>query len=139
MELVRSLGADEVIDYTAVDFTADHDAYDVVFDAVGKSSFGRCRRALRPGGAYLTTVPGLPALVQARIRHAAGRRVVLAFTGLRPAADKARDMALLLGLAAAGEIMPVVDRTWPLAQAADAHRHVDTGRKRGVVVLTVAE
>jgi NADPH:quinone reductase-like Zn-dependent oxidoreductase len=139
LELVRSLGADEVIDYTAADFTAERDAYDVVFDAVGKSSFGRCRRALRAGGAYLTTVPGLPVLLQARTRHAGGRRVGLAFTGLRPAADKARDMALLLGLAAAAGIMPVVDRTWPLARAADAHRHVDTGRKRGVVVLTVVD
>jgi NADPH:quinone reductase-like Zn-dependent oxidoreductase len=139
VELVRSLGADEVVDYTAADFTAQREAYDVVFDAVGKSSFGRCRRALRPGGAYLTTVPGLPALLQARTRHAGDRRVVLAFTGLRPAADKARDMALLLELTVAGGIMPVIDRTWPLAEAAEAHRHVDTGRKRGVVVLTVGE
>jgi NADPH:quinone reductase-like Zn-dependent oxidoreductase len=139
VELVRSLGAAEVVDYTAADFTAERAAYDVVFDAVGKSSFGRCRRALRPGGAYLTTVPGLAALLQARYRHAGGRRVVLAFTGLRPAADKARDTALLLGLAAAGEIMPVVERTWPLERAGEAHRHVDTGRKRGVVVLSVGE
>jgi NADPH:quinone reductase-like Zn-dependent oxidoreductase len=140
LELVRSLGAHEVLDRTAVDFTAHRDAYDVVFDAVGRSSFGRCRRALRPGGTYLTTVPGLPAVLQAnRPRRSGDRRAVLAFTGLRLAADKARDMALLLALAAAGDIMPVVGRTWPLAEAAEAHRHVDTGHKRGAAVLIVAE
>jgi NADPH:quinone reductase-like Zn-dependent oxidoreductase len=104
VDLVRSLGAAEVVDRTRADFTAAGE-YDVVFDTVGTSSFGCCRRILRPGGAYLTTVPALPAVVQARTRHAGGRRVVLAFTGLRAAADKARDMALLLDLAVAGEIM----------------------------------
>src|SRR4051794_7772401 len=73
VDLVRSLGAAAVVDRSETDFTAERAAYDVVFDAVGRSSFGRCRRALRPGGAYLTTVPGLPALLQARYRHAGGR------------------------------------------------------------------
>jgi NADPH:quinone reductase-like Zn-dependent oxidoreductase len=140
LDLVRSLGATEVIDYTRADFTGRHEAYDVVFDAVGKSSFRRCRRALRPGGTYLTTVPGLPVVLQAlRTRRFGERTAVLAFTGLRPVRDKARDMALLLALADAGEIRPVVDRRWPLAQAADAHRYVDTGRKRGAAVLVVDE
>jgi len=138
VELVRSLGADEVIDYTRADFTDGRDAYDVIFDAVGKSSFRRCRPALRAGGIYLTTVPSLPALLQGLwTRRFGSHRAVLAFTGLRPAAAKAADMVVLTELAASGEVPAVVDRRWPLAEAAEAHRYVDRGRKRGVVLLTV--
>lgn len=138
VELVRSLGAEEVIDYTRADFTAQPAAYDVIFDAVGKSSFRLCRKALRPGGSYLTTVPSLQAMLQALwTRRFGSRRVVLAFTGLRSASAKAADMAVLTALAEAGELRSVIDQRWPLAQAADAHRYVDRGRKRGAVVLTV--
>jgi NADPH:quinone reductase-like Zn-dependent oxidoreductase len=134
VEFVRSLGAARVIDRTTTDFTRSGTmVYDVVFDAAGKSSFRRSRGALTPKGRYLTTVPSLPALIQ----HATGRRVVLAFTGLRPAADKARDMALLTRLAAAGEIRAAIDRRWPLGEAVEAHRYVGSGRKRGAVVLDV--
>ncbi|WP_155859363.1 NAD(P)-dependent alcohol dehydrogenase [Cellulomonas sp. KRMCY2] len=134
-ELVRSLGATEVIDYTAEDFTAARGAYDVVFDTVATSSFRRCRRALRPGGVYLTTAPSPVAAVQSLLTRGARRRVRLAFTGLRPQADKAADMTVLIGLAVEGRIRPVVDRTYPLADAAEAHRLVDSRHKRGTVVL----
>jgi NADPH:quinone reductase-like Zn-dependent oxidoreductase len=140
VELVRSLGADEVIDYGRDDFTARHDTYDIVFDAVGKSSFRRSRRTLRSGGRYLTTVPGLPVLLQSLwTRRFGDRTAAVAFTGLRSAAAKGADMIVLIALAAAGAITPVIDRRWPLAQAGDAHRYVDQGHKRGVVVLTIDE
>jgi NADPH:quinone reductase-like Zn-dependent oxidoreductase len=135
---VRSLGADEVIDYTRADFTAQPDAYEVIFDAVGKSSFRRCRKPLRPGGSYLTPVPSPAAMLQALwTRRFGSRRVVLAFTGLRSVSAKAADMAMLTALAEAGKLRPVIDQRWPLAQVAEAHRYVDRGRKRGAVVLTV--
>jgi NADPH:quinone reductase-like Zn-dependent oxidoreductase len=138
LDLVRSLGADEVIDYTRTDFTRHREAYDVIFDAVGKSSFGRCRRALRPGGTYLTTVPSLPVMLQSLwTRRFGTRTAALAFTGLRPAVDKARDMEVLTALAVEKRIGPVIDRQWPLEKAAEAHRYVDQGRKRGAVVLEV--
>lgn len=135
VEFVRSLGASEVIDRTSTDFTTSDRTFDVVFDAAGRSSFGRCRRILTAEGRYLTTVPSLSTL----IRSATGKRVVLAFTGLRAAADKARDMALLVRLADAGEIRATVDRSWPLAEVVQAHRHVGSGRKRGAAVLTAGD
>jgi NADPH:quinone reductase-like Zn-dependent oxidoreductase len=140
VDLVRSLGAEEVIDYSTADFTARPAEFDVVFDAVGKSSFRRARRVLRDGGVYLTTVPSLPILVHAPWTRLVGRhRAVLAFTGLRSTEDKARDCAELVALAATGRIRAVVDHRWPLAQAAEAHRHVDGGHKRGAVLLTVGQ
>ncbi len=140
LELVRSLGADEVVDHTAADFTTARDTYDVVFDAVGKSSFRRCRGALRPGGIYLTTVPDLAVLVRMPLpRRARSRRAALAFTGLRSAEAMARDMAALLALAEAGALRPVIDRQRPLAEAAEVHRHVDRGHKRGTALLVPDE
>jgi NADPH:quinone reductase-like Zn-dependent oxidoreductase len=137
-ELVRSLGADEVIDYRAADFTAARDAYDVVLDAVGTRSFRECRAALRPGGVYLTTVPTAAILFQmVRTRWLGSRRAGIAFTGLRRPAEKARDLATILGLVEAGELRPVIDRICTLEQVPQAHRHVDTGRKRGAVVVVV--
>ena len=134
-ELVRSLGAAAVIDYTAEDFTAARGAYDVVFDTVASSSFRRCRGALRPGGVYLTTAPSPVAAVQSLLTRGARRRVRLAFTGLRPQADKAADMTVLFGLVVEGRIRAVADRTYPLVDAAEAHRLVDSRHKRGTVVL----
>ena len=137
VELVRSLGADEVIDYTAADFTAARDAYDVVFDAVGMSSFRRTRRALRRPGIYLTTVPSLAILVQMLVTRRAARRAGIAFTGLRTAPDKAKDLALLMRLLESRELRPVIDRRFALTELGEAHRLVDSGRKRGAVVVSV--
>jgi len=140
--LVASLGADRVIDYTEDDFTARRGTYDVVFDAVGKSSFRRCEGALKPGGGYLTTVPSLG--IAGRMlwqamggRGRQGKTAKLLTTGLRPVAIKTRDMALLVELIAAGALRPIVDRTYPLEEAARAHRFVEAGRKVGSVVLSV--
>jgi NADPH:quinone reductase-like Zn-dependent oxidoreductase len=137
-ELVASLGADAVIDYTAEDFTRGGRHYDVVFDAVGKSSFAKCRRALTEGGIYLTTVPS-PAILleQAWTARFGKRRAGIAFTGLRDSTAKARDLAFLTTLVEAGSLVPVIDRRYPLEQVALAHEYVDTGRKRGSVVVTV--
>jgi NADPH:quinone reductase-like Zn-dependent oxidoreductase len=133
-DLVRSLGATEVVDRTAADFTAARGAYDVVFDTVGTSSYRRCRRCLRPGGVYLTTAPSPVAMAQS-VWVPGSRRVRVAFTGLRPQADKAADMTILLALAVEGSIRPVIDRRYTLEDAVEAHRYVDTKAKRGTVIL----
>lgn len=136
LELVRSLGAHRVLDRTHEDLTDAVEAYDVVLDAVGTSSYPRVRPALAPGGRYLTTVPSAGILADMlRTRLRPGRRATLATTGLRPTRAKVADMAHLLALAAEGRVRAVVDRRFPLEEAAAAHRLVDTGRKSGAVLL----
>lgn len=131
-ELVRSLGASEVVDYTRADFTRDG-PYDVIFDVAGVSSFGRCRGALADGGVYLTTAPSVAVLVPRFGR----RRAAVAFTGLRPASEKRRDLVFLKSLAEASALVPVVEGCYPLERIADAHRRVDAGHKKGNVVVTM--
>lgn len=139
-ELVRALGAARVIDYTQEDFTAEPDAHDVVFDAVGKSSFARCRATLKPGGIYMTTVPSLGILWQMlRTRHSNGKRALLATTGLRSNADKAGDLDAMRQLVETGKLRPVIDRRYRLEEIATAHRHVESGHKRGSVVVMVRD
>lgn len=134
-ELVRSLGADRVIDYRREDFTTTGETYDVIFDAVGKSSFRRSRRALKPGGIYLTTVPSLTILMQtAWTRLRGGRKAVFAATGL---AQRRENLLFLAELFAAGTIRSVIDRSYPLEEIAEAHRYVETERKKGAVVVAV--
>lgn len=135
LELVRRLGAGRVIDYTAEDFTRDGQTYDVVLDAVGKSSFGRCRRLLRPGGSYLSTDLGplsqnpFLALVTPAFR---GRRVKFPIPRQNP-----ETIRYLRGLLESGAFRPLVDRRYPLDEIVDAYRYVETGRKLGNVVISV--
>lgn len=139
LDLVRGLGADEVIDYTKDDFTRATARYDVVFDAAGKSSFGRCRRVLNPNGVYLTTVPSVGILVQMPWTAMFGRRkAIIAFAGLRPAARMNDDLRFMKELAEADQITPVIDAIYPLERIAEAHRHADRG-KRGNVVITMVD
>ena len=134
-ELVTSLGADRVIDYGTEDFTRGPDRFDVTFDVVGRSTYGRSRRVLAPGGIYLTTVPD-PRIVVDRMRaRALGQHARLALTGLRKDADKRVDLEWLLPLIADGTLVAVIDSRYPLERVADAHARVDTRRKRGAVLL----
>lgn len=139
LELVRGLGAHAVIDYTTTDFAAGDQRYDIIFDAVGKRTFADCQRALNDGGVYLTTVPTPAVAWQSLWTAVVGRKKVrFATTGLRPAAAKRRDLLFLNELLEAGAIRPVVDRCYPLVEMATAHRYVESRRKRGNVVITVA-
>ena len=136
--LVRELGASTVIDYTETDFTRAGQSYDVIFDVAGKSSFSRCRAALTPGGAYLTTAPSLAILLQMPWTSRSGaRRAIVAFTGLRPPSEKRKDLLAIRELAEASALAPVIDACYPLVRIADAHRHVDAGHKKGNVVITM--
>jgi len=135
-DLVERLGADTTLDYTATDFTRAGTTYDVVFDVAGTSSFARSRRVLRRGGVYLTTAPSPAILLQMTWTARFGtRRAMVAFTGLRDAAAKRADLSYLAGLADAGALVPVVDTCYPLADIADAYRHVDQGHKRGNIIV----
>ena len=135
VELVRSLGADEVIDYTKEDFTMNAEPYDVIFDAVGKLSFGRCRGLLKPGGMYAVTDLGflwqnpLLALWTSRI----GDKKVLVPL---PRHTK-KDVLFLKELIEAGKYRAVIDRSYPLEDVVEATRYVETGQKTGNVVLSV--
>lgn len=133
VELVKSLGADRVIDYTAEDFTKDGARYDVIFDTVGKSSFSRCAGSLTPKGCYLVTVLGLRPLAQTLWTSLwGGQRVIFAMS-----IDKARGLEFLSGLIAEGKLKSVIDRRFRLEEIADAHRYVDGGHKKGNVVVAV--
>jgi len=136
LEMVKKLGADHVIDYTQDDFTQGGQTYDVIFDAVGKRSFRECKRALTKNGVYMTTVPTL-AIVFAVLRTmvAGGRKAKFATAGLMQ--NKA-NLSFLAGLSEADALKAVIDRCYPLEATAEAHRYVDTGRKRGNVVIQVA-
>lgn len=136
-ELVRSIGADAVVDYTKKDFAAAENSYDVIFDAVGKSSFARSRRALTSNGIYLTTVPTLAIMVQRLITaKSKGKRAGIAFAGLLPVSESRRNLGEISALAVAGTLAPVIDSSFPAKEIAEAHRLVDTGHKRGSVVVT---
>jgi NADPH:quinone reductase-like Zn-dependent oxidoreductase len=135
VELVRGLGADKVIDYTAEDFTSDEQTYDVVLDAVGKSSFGRCKRLLKPGGIYLSSELGpfsqnpIMALITPLL---GGKKVMF------PIPNHDQEMVRhLKELIESGQFKPVIDKQYPLDQIVEAYRYVETGRKIGNVVISV--
>ncbi len=138
LELVRSLGADMVIDYTKEDFTPAGQTYDIILDAVGKSSFSRCRDSLKQGGVYLTTVPSLEVFLHMLWTNRVVRKKArMAATGLRRASDKVRDLVILKEIIEEGKLRAVIDRIYPVEQMAEAHRYVEKGHKKGNVVITV--
>jgi NADPH:quinone reductase-like Zn-dependent oxidoreductase len=135
VELLRSLGADEVVDYLREDFTRNGKTYDVVFDAVGKHSFRRSRRSLKRGGTFVETDLGflwhVPLLALAT-RWVGSRKVKLGITKYTK-----QDVLLLKELIEAGKYQAVIDRTYPLEDVIEAAKYVETGQKTGNVVLTV--
>jgi len=139
LEWVKSLGADQVIDYTQEDFTENGKTYDIIFDTVGKRSFSECKGSLTDAGIYLTTVPTPVIMLQALWTAKSGsKKVKFVAAGLRPAREKIKDLVFLTKLIEAEKIRPVIDRCYPLEQMAEAHRYVEQGHKKGNVVITVA-
>jgi len=138
LELVKSLGADKVIDYTKEDFTKTGQTYDIIFDTVGKSSFSHCKSSLKQRGVYLTTVLSLVDLLQVLWTSRVGsKKAKVAFAGLRPASEMTKDLIFIRELMEAGKLKPVIDRTYPLEQIVEAHRYVEKGHKKGNVVITL--
>jgi NADPH:quinone reductase-like Zn-dependent oxidoreductase len=133
LELVRSLGADRVVDYAKEDFARSGETYDVVMDTVGNAPYSRSKRCLKPGGRFLMVIGDLPQMIMGRFQKG-----VVGAGAKDSDAINAEVYRLLLELAEAGVLKPVIDTTFPLERIAEAHALVDSGRKRGSVVVTLA-
>ena len=128
--MVKSLGADKVIDYTQEDFTQSGETYDIIFDAVGKISLSKCKKSLKKNGFFLEAV--MVALQARWLSMTSGYKVIGG-----EGTENPEDMAFLKEIVEAGKLKTVIDRSYPLEQIREAHRYVDTGRKKGNVVITV--
>lgn len=135
IEMMKSLGADQVIDYTRQDFTQNGERYDILFDTVGKTTLSSSLESVKPGGVYLQAAASPALMIQ--MRRAAGRtgKTLIAGTA-NPTAD---DLAAVTQLVETGKLKPVIDRCYSLEQMVEAHRYVDQGHKKGNVVITVAQ
>jgi NADPH:quinone reductase-like Zn-dependent oxidoreductase len=133
VELVKSLRADNVIDYTKDDFTKNGQAYDIIFDVVGKSSFLRCKSSLKKKGVYLTATPTLVVILQMLGTLIVGSKKVK-FMLVKPGT---KDLVFLKDLIEAGKVKTVIDRAYTLDQTAQAHRYAEKGHAKGKVVITV--
>ena len=136
MEMVKSLGADKVIDYTREDFTQNGQTYDIIFDTVGKRSFLSCRNSLKSNGTFLDAA-GLSTVFHMLWTSLFSRKkAILTATYVRPAKVLKKDLNILKGLVELGAIKPVIDKRYSLEQTAEAHKYVETGRKRGNVIIS---
>lgn len=134
IELVKSLGADKAIDYTKEDFTKNGETYDIIFDTLGKSPFSGCVRSLNKNGFYLRAVHiTLSPIVRGLWTNLTSSKKVIGGV----ASERTEDLIFLKELIEAGKIKPVIDRRYPLEQIAEAHRYVETGHKKGNVVITI--
>nr|WP_281244486.1 zinc-binding dehydrogenase [Halobacillus alkaliphilus] len=138
VDLVKSLGAEHVIDYSKEDFTKTENYYHIIFDAVGKSSFSRCTRALTDKGVYLTMVPTPSNLFPMAWTKLIGqKKAKFAATGLRATSKKVKDLVFMNELIEHGKYVSVIDRHYPLEQIREAHSYVEKGHKKGNVVITL--
>jgi NADPH:quinone reductase-like Zn-dependent oxidoreductase len=132
LDMIRSIGADNVVDYTKEDFTRNGKTYNVVFDAIGRSSYSDLMRSVKGDGYLLLGNPGLSQLFRG-IRGSNNGRRVLRWTGAYPV----QDLVALRELIEAGKLWSVIDPRYPLEHIVEAHRYVDTGQKQGNVVISV--
>ena len=133
IDLVKSIGADKVIDYTKEDFTRNGEIYDLIFDAVNTVSVVRALKSLTKKGILILSAAGLPEMLQGLWTNISGGRKVL--TGV--ISHKAEDIIYLKGLVEAQKYKPVIDRSYPLHQMVEAHAYVEKGHKKGNVVIEV--
>jgi NADPH:quinone reductase-like Zn-dependent oxidoreductase len=134
LEMVKSLGADKVIDYTKEDFTESSETYDVIYETVGKSSFSRNKGSLKPEGIYLAGNFAMSGMVPMLWTSMTSSKTVV----FGPAPEHKEDLIFLKELIEAGKIKPVIDRRYPLEQTAEAHRYAEKGHKKGNIVIIVA-
>jgi len=133
LDMLRSIGVDHVIDYTQEDFTKSGETYDVIFDVMGKAPFSSCVSSLTQNGRYLLGNPGLAQIVRGRWTMMRSNKKVI----IGAANQNTEDLLFLKKLIESGKIKSVIDRCYPLEQIPEAHRYVDTGQKKGNVVITV--
>ncbi|MFC1583753.1 NAD(P)-dependent alcohol dehydrogenase [Candidatus Neomarinimicrobiota bacterium] len=134
VELVKSLGADAVIDYTQEDFIKSGQTYDLIFDAVAKRSFPECRNSLNSGGVYMTTVSSLRIILYSLLTAVAGNKKAKFMMPM----IKPEDIAYIHDLVEAGKVKPVIDKCYPLREVAEAHRYSEAGHAKGRIVVKVA-
>jgi NADPH:quinone reductase-like Zn-dependent oxidoreductase len=135
LDYVKSLGADQVIDYTREDFTQNGETYDLIFDVLGKSSFAKCKKSLKPDGIYLLASFKMKAVFQMlRTKIAGSQKVVCAM-----ASENTEHLVFVKELVEGGKYRSIIDRCFSLEQAAEAHRYVEAGLERGRVVITVEQ
>ena len=138
LDLVKSLGADRVIDYTKEDFTKSGETYDVIFDTVGKTTFSSCKSSLKQGGIYLEAALSLGIILQMLWTSIIGRKKAnITFTGLRSAEERTKDLVFLKEIIEEGRLKSIIDKRYPLEQMAEAQRYVEKGHKAGNVVITI--
>jgi len=136
-DLIESLGADFIIDYTREDFTQSENKYDIIFDAVGKSSFRKCRKSLNKNGKYLSTVLSFSILGNMILTSLFGnKKAKIIFTGLRSPEDKVNDIKFLSELLESREYKPVIDKIYSVEEVVQAHSYVEKGHKKGSVLLS---
>ena len=138
IDLVKSIGADNVIDYTKEDFTKSREIYDIIFDAVGKSTFIDCKSSLKTNGKFLEvgiTLKVFPSLLLTSIFGS--KKAMIMATGLRPPSERTKDLIFIRELIEAEKIKPVIDKIFSFEQITEAHNYVDKGHKKGNVVVKV--
>jgi 2-desacetyl-2-hydroxyethyl bacteriochlorophyllide A dehydrogenase len=133
LDVLHSIGVDQVIDYTKEDFTKNGQSYDAILDVTGKISFSGCLGSLNPGGLLLLANPTVPQMIRGSWTSRTGKKKVI----FGAAKQKAEDLNYLKELIEAGKIKPIIDRHYPLEQIPEAHRYVESGRKKGNVVITI--
>ncbi len=136
IDLVMTLGSDNAIDYTTEDITKQTEKYDVIFDTVGKLDFNQIKHILTPDGKYLSPVLGLGMLKDMLISSFAGKqKAIFSATGLRKDPEKQKDLTYISELMQQGKLKTFIDRKYSLEEVADAHKYVETGHKRGNIVI----
>jgi len=133
LELVKSIRADEVIDYTKEDFTKKGESYDLIFDIVAKSSFSKCKSSLKPEGIYVTTKFGLRPILRKLWTSMTSSKKMIPYLGKR----NMEDLIFVRDLIEAGKVKSVIDRVYPLREVAEAHRYMEKGHARGKVIITM--
>jgi NADPH:quinone reductase-like Zn-dependent oxidoreductase len=133
IELVKSLGADNVVDYTKEDFAETDDSYDIIFDTVGKSSFAHCRKALKTKGKYISTVMTLKLIIQSLLTKSGNKKKVIFAMSL----NKTEALNFIRILIEEGKLKTIIDRQYSLEELPVAHEYVEKGHKQGNVVITV--
>ena len=136
LEIMKSLGADNVIDYTKEDFTQSNETYDIIFDVIGKTSFSAGLRSLNKNGIYLLANPKIT-LINHQKREAKKSGKKLISRNMEEAKERIKQLDILKELIESGKIKTVIDRRYPLEQIVEAHRYVEEGQKTGNVVITV--
>lgn len=138
VELVKSIGADKAIDYTKEDFTKSEETYDIIFDLVGKTTFSQCKNSLKPAGKFLQAAITLKVFFSVLLTSMfSTKKALIMATGLRPPAERTKDLNFITELVETGKVKPIIDKIFPLEKIAEAHSYVDKGHKKGNIVIKI--